>query len=109
MSGVFDFFLDLIYILVGGAFLFWVTLKVDAWHENRKQRMTREQSEREKRRSNLLNDRIFPALMVIGMVGTVIFAAMALTMWIWRPKAWPFSLFIAICIIGGLREWRKGR
>lgn len=31
-----------------------------------------------------------------------------LTLWIWQPKAWLFSAFIALCIGGSLYEASKG-
>ena len=40
-------------------------------------------------------------MITTSVVLNVLLILAALTLWIWGPKAWAFSVWIAICIVGG--------
>jgi CDP-diglyceride synthetase len=42
-----------------------------------------------------------------SVVINIVLVVVALTLWIWEPKAWAFSVWIGVCVVWGLWDYRK--
>ena len=51
--------------------------------------------------------RFWHFMITTSVILNVVLIVVALTIWIWEPKAWLVSAWIAVCVIGGLWERRR--
>lgn len=51
--------------------------------------------------------RFWEVMLWLSAIAQVVCILWMLTLWIWQPKAWLFSAWIALCIAGGVYEASK--